>query len=227
MAKLVPHRSLRELRFVAGPRNDALHDAVGEARAVRSAEHVIALEMAVPLERRECRPAKRNFSAAATLRQPLLPIPKRATYNEPTRDEIEIPYGIVVEVMAAAQRAGINNVGMINDPVLPIHKVIVKEINLIGAIKIPADDLKGVMFTRAGGIFRDNIFQRDLSILSSTYYDRGFVAVKIDDPRVSTSAGKRFIYISIKIEEGDVYSIGKIDFSGDLLVPKEGLGKLM
>ncbi|MHB8879755.1 MAG: protein TolR [Myxococcaceae bacterium] len=28
----------------------------------------------------------------------------------------EIPYGVVVEVMAAAQRAGISNVGMITDP---------------------------------------------------------------------------------------------------------------
>src|SRR6185436_8638559 len=28
----------------------------------------------------------------------------------------DIPYGIVVEVMAAAQRAGISNVGMITDP---------------------------------------------------------------------------------------------------------------
>ena len=28
----------------------------------------------------------------------------------------DIPYGIVVEVMAAAQRAGIGNVGMITDP---------------------------------------------------------------------------------------------------------------
>src|SRR5256885_1904805 len=29
----------------------------------------------------------------------------------------DLPYGIVIEVMAAAQRAGINNVGMITDPV--------------------------------------------------------------------------------------------------------------
>ena len=29
----------------------------------------------------------------------------------------EIPYGVVVEVMAAAQRAGIGNLGMITDPV--------------------------------------------------------------------------------------------------------------
>src|SRR5262249_2405521 len=40
-------------------------------------------------------------------------------------------------------------------------------------------------------------------------------------------ADRRFIYISIKIEEGETHSIGKLDFSGDLVVPKEALGKLM
>jgi len=106
-------------------------------------------------------------------------------------------------------------------------KVMVKEINLIGAIKVPADDLKGVMFTRVGGTFREEIFQRDLSILRAAYYDRGFVNVKIDEQLVSISADKRSTSISIKIEEGEAYSIGKLDLSGDLLVPKEGLGKLM
>jgi outer membrane protein insertion porin family len=98
-------------------------------------------------------------------------------------------------------------------------KVVVKEINLIGAIKVPADDLKGVMFTRVGGelyssrgTFSGEIFQRDVTILQAAYYDRGFIDVKIDEPRVSTSADKRFMYISIKIEEGEAYSIGKLDF---------------
>jgi len=33
-----------------------------------------------------------------------------------------IPYGVVVEVMAAAQRAGIENVGMITDPLAPSRR---------------------------------------------------------------------------------------------------------
>ena len=33
-----------------------------------------------------------------------------------------LPYGVVVEVMAAAQRAGITNVGMITDPLGPVGK---------------------------------------------------------------------------------------------------------
>jgi outer membrane protein insertion porin family len=115
-------------------------------------------------------------------------------------------------------------------------KVMVKEINLLGAIKVPADELKGSMFTREGGYlsfitsegtFREEIFQRDLSILQAAYYDRGFINVKIDKPLVSISSDKRFIYISIKVEEGEAYNIGKLDFSGDLLVSKEQLGKLM
>ena len=126
--------------------------------------------------------------------------------------------GSVPDIPPAATAAG---------AVLPAPELTVKEINLVGAIKVPADDLKGVMFTRVGGTFRDEILPRDLNILQVAYYDRGFVDVKIDNPVVSTSADKRFIYISIKIEEGEVYSLGKIDFSGDLLGPKEGLGKLM
>jgi biopolymer transport protein TolR len=33
----------------------------------------------------------------------------------------ELPYGVVIEVMAAAQRAGITNVGMITDPMKPLR----------------------------------------------------------------------------------------------------------
>lgn len=115
-------------------------------------------------------------------------------------------------------------------------KVTVKEINLLGVSKVPVDDLKGVMFTREGGYlsfltgegtYREEIFQRDLTILQAAYYDRGFINVKIDKPSVSISPDKRYIFIDIKVEEGEPYTIGKLDFSGDLLVPKQLLYSLM
>jgi|GEM_PF-4630641 len=114
---------------------------------------------------------------------------------------------------------------------VPPEQSKVMEVKLIGAIKVPADDLKRVMVTRVDGTFREEILQRDLTILQAAYYDRGFINVKIDEPLVSIavpiSADKQFVYISIKIEEDEAYSIGKLDFSGDLLVPKERLTKLM
>ena len=115
-------------------------------------------------------------------------------------------------------------------------KVMVKAIDFIGTNKVPAEDLRAVMFTREGGwlsfltgegTYREEIFQRDLTIIQAVYYDRGFINVKVEKPMVSLTPDKRFIYITIKLEEGEPYSIGTLDFSGELLVPKEQLRTLM
>ncbi len=109
-------------------------------------------------------------------------------------------------------------------------KVMVKEINFLGADKVHAEDLRAVMATREGGWlsfftsegnYREEIFQRDIQVVQSAYYDRGFVNVRIDKPVVTLSPDKKFITIGIRIDEGESFSIGKIDFSGDLLVSKE------
>ncbi len=115
-------------------------------------------------------------------------------------------------------------------------KVMVKEISFLGNSKVSSEDLKAVMATREGGwlsfltsegTFREEHFQRDLQVIQAAYYDRGFISVRVDKPTVSLSPDKRFIYVSLRIEEGEQYSIGKLDFSGDLIVGKDELGKVM
>jgi outer membrane protein insertion porin family len=111
-------------------------------------------------------------------------------------------------------------------------KVLVKQIGFVGNAHVTADELKAVMGTKEGsflsivtgeGTYREELFQRDLAVIQSAYYDRGFINVKVDKPSISLSADKRYIFITIRLDEGDQYYIGKLDFSGDLLVPKEGL----
>lgn len=115
-------------------------------------------------------------------------------------------------------------------------KVEVKRIGFTGNKKVSSDDLKGVMQTSEGGFlsfltsagtFREEVFQRDLAALQALYYDRGFIHVRIGQPKVSLSADRRFIYIDVPITEGEQYTIGKIDFSGDLLRDKAELRKRM
>ena len=115
-------------------------------------------------------------------------------------------------------------------------KVMVKDIVFLGAEKVPASQLKDVMITKEGGYlsfltgegtYREEAFQRDLAVIQATYYDEGFINVRVDKPTVALSADKRYIYITIKLTEGERYDIGKIDFSGDLVVPKEELAALM
>ncbi|HEY1904485.1 MAG TPA: outer membrane protein assembly factor BamA [Myxococcaceae bacterium] len=111
-------------------------------------------------------------------------------------------------------------------------KVMVKQVNLIGTDKVSAEELKAQMITREGnffgfltgeGTFREEAFQRDLAIIEAAYYDRGFLNVKVEHPTVALSPDKRLIYITVKITEGEQYRISSIDFSGDLIVPKDRL----
>lgn len=111
-------------------------------------------------------------------------------------------------------------------------KVMVKQVNLIGTDRVSADDLKALMITKEGnwfgfltgeGTFREEAFQRDLAIIEAAYYDRGFLNVKVEKPTVALSPDKRLIYITVKITEGEQYTISGIDFSGDLIVAKERL----
>ncbi len=113
-------------------------------------------------------------------------------------------------------------------------KVTIRRINFLGNENVETDDLKGMIGTQEGGYFswitdsgtyQEDAFERDLMILSSIYYDRGFVNVKISRPQVVLSADKRYMYITIHIAEGEQYRIGKLDIKGDLLWPKKELLK--
>ena len=115
-------------------------------------------------------------------------------------------------------------------------KVMVKEIVFLGASKVPVEELKAVMQTQEGGYlsfltnqgtYREEMFQRDLQIIQMAYFDRGFINVRVDKPIVTLSPDKRNISITLRVEEGESYKVGKLDFSGDLLVSKEVLRKLM
>ncbi len=108
-------------------------------------------------------------------------------------------------------------------------KVMVKELVFLGVEKVNPDELKAVMATQEGGYlsfltsqgtYREELFQRDLQVIQMAYFDRGFINVRVDKPIVTLSPDKRHISITIRVEEGESYQVGKLDFSGDLLVGK-------
>jgi outer membrane protein insertion porin family len=115
-------------------------------------------------------------------------------------------------------------------------KVMVKEIIFLGAAKVDVGEVKAVMATQEGGYlsfltsqgtYREEMFQRDLQIIQMAYFDRGFINIRVDKPIVTLSPDKKYISITIRVEEGESYKVGKLDFSGDLLVGKDVLKRLM
>jgi len=109
-------------------------------------------------------------------------------------------------------------------------KVEVRRVNFVGNKAISDEELRDVVVTREGnilslltqsGTYREDVFQRDLVLLQAHYWDRGYVQVKVGTPVLELSPDKRSLYITINIDEGEQYRLGKIDVRGDLLEPKE------
>jgi outer membrane protein insertion porin family len=115
-------------------------------------------------------------------------------------------------------------------------KVQVKEVRFLGNAHIPDDDLLAYMQTRPGGYlsfvtslgtYKEDAFQHDLQGVQAVYLDRGYVNVKVGTPAIQISPDKRYLYLTIPVDEGEQYRIGKIAFSGQLLGREEQLRRLL
>jgi len=105
-------------------------------------------------------------------------------------------------------------------------KVQIRDVTFIGNKAFSDDELRGLIATRRAGAlsflndtgtFNQEAFDRDLLIISAHYWDRGYANVKLGAPQLRLSRDKRYMYLSIPITEGPVFTIGKISFKGDLI----------
>jgi outer membrane protein insertion porin family len=109
-------------------------------------------------------------------------------------------------------------------------KVEVRRVNFVGNHAVTDAELRDVIVTREGsllsiltsaGTYREDVFQRDLLLIQAHYWDHGYVQVKVANPLVELSPDKQSMYITISIDEGPQYTLGKVDVTGDLLESKE------
>lgn len=112
------------------------------------------------------------------------------------------------------------------------EKVKVRKITFLGNRKLKDGYLLGRVktseagyfsFLSGSGGFKQEDFDRDMQILRFLYFNEGFVQVKIDRPQVYVTPDKKSIYITIRVDEGEQFDVGEIDFAGDLLFPRDEL----
>lgn len=93
-----------------------------------------------------------------------------------------------------------------------------------GARQVSPGTLRGVMQTRqkwflsrltgAGNLDRE-VLKTDIERITAYYYDHGYIDVRIDEPLIERKQDG--LYVTIKIDEGEIYSVGGVDIAGDLL----------
>ncbi len=100
-------------------------------------------------------------------------------------------------------------------------EVIVRQIDFVGNKAFSDTELRknistrvggyiSVVAKRAGGFFNKEQFQQDYTFLRSFYSDFGYLDVNPKDPELSLSADRRFVYLTIPVDEGPQYKIGQI-----------------
>ncbi len=67
----------------------------------------------------------------------------------------------------------------------------------------------------------------DLEKLNSYYLDRGYVKFRIDSTQVSLSPDRQAVYITLNVDEGSEYQFGKVDLSGNIILPEAELRKFV
>lgn len=111
-------------------------------------------------------------------------------------------------------------------------KVKVKRITILGNKNIGDGKIKGLLQTQEGGFFsfvsssgsyKQDAFDRDVQLINYLYFNEGYVQIKVDRPQVYVTPDKKGIYITIRVEEGERFKVGTVDFAGDLLFPRSEL----
>jgi outer membrane protein insertion porin family len=132
-----------------------------------------------------------------------------------------------------------NNQVTIKFTVKEHEKVTVRRITFIGNHSFSDDELRDLMLTGqmgllsfgSGGPFRQDAFERDVLVLSSHYYDHGFLTVQVAAPRVMLTPDRSGIEIVLSIDEGPRFKIRKlqileVDADGREIDPIGGRVKL-
>ena len=105
-------------------------------------------------------------------------------------------------------------------------KVKIRDVQFIGNKSVSDDELRNAIATRRqdalsflndSGVYNQEAFERDLLLVSAHYWDKGYANVKVGTPQLRLSRDKQYMYLSIPVDEGPVFTIGSVAFKGDLI----------
>jgi outer membrane protein insertion porin family len=112
----------------------------------------------------------------------------------------------------------------------------IRGINIVGNRAFPESELLKEFVLRTPGWLtwytKHDRYSReklsaDLESLRAFYQNRGYLDFAIESTQVSISPDRRDIFITVNVSEGEKYTVSKVDLSGQFIVPRAELEKLV
>jgi outer membrane protein insertion porin family len=103
----------------------------------------------------------------------------------------------------------------------------IRQVNIVGNDSFAEDEIRAgfeldtpnwLSWIRQDDRYAKESLEGDLETLRSFYMDRGYADFKIDSTQVAISPNKEDIFVTINIDEGDVYTISDIKLVGEMVI---------
>lgn len=140
----------------------------------------------------------------------------RKLYTEQGYVNAKVDYAVSMES---------NNQAVVVVDVIEGARLLIKKVSFEGNRAFPESELKGLIATKEEwlfsfitnrGVLDRDMLTNDIAILSTHYYDNGYIDHRISEPAILR--GRDGIEVVIRIDEGKQYRVGKVELGGDLIV---------
>src|SRR5882757_9788603 len=112
----------------------------------------------------------------------------------------------------------------------------IRQINIVGATRFPQKEILQTLelktpnwlsWYRQDDRYSRESLQGDLEKVRNFYMDRGYANFQLDSTQVAIAQEKEDIFITVNIDEGQVYKVSQIKLAGTFVVPQRELEQLL
>lgn len=112
----------------------------------------------------------------------------------------------------------------------------IRQIDLVGATRFPSKEILQTLelktpnwlsWYRQDDRYSRESLQGDLEKIRNYYMDRGYANFQLDSTQVTIAPEKEDIFITVNIDEGQVFKVSQIKLAGTFVVPQAQLERLL